>query len=160
MGILDTISQATGLPKAKVLKGSLVFLVLFVVFGIGQAIITNIIGVAYPVFMSFHALESRDSSNDDKQWLTYWVVFGLFSMTDSCAGFILHFIPFYYVLKVATLIWLFHPATQGASYVYRELIHPYVEHLNWFERQIQDGINSGVNQVKGTVSSLTGKKIE
>ena len=82
MGILDQISQATGQPKAKVLKGSLAFLVLFVVFGIGQAIITNLIGVAYPVFMSFHALENGDSETDDKQWLTYWVVFGLFSVTD------------------------------------------------------------------------------
>jgi receptor expression-enhancing protein 5/6 len=140
MGILDTISQSTGQPKSTVLKASLTFLVLFVIFGIGQAIITNIIGVAYPVFMSFHALESKDSQNDDKQWLTYWVVFGLFNVTDQFAGFILHFIPFYYVLKVGTLIWLFHPAFQGASYVYREFIHPYVEHLNWFEKQIHEGI--------------------
>ncbi len=58
MGILDQISAMTGVPKKNVLKYSLVFLVLFVVFGIGQAIITNLIGVAYPVFMSFHALES------------------------------------------------------------------------------------------------------
>ena len=58
MGIFDKISEATGYPKRTVLKAGLVFLVLFVVFGVGQAIITNIIGVAYPVFMSFHALES------------------------------------------------------------------------------------------------------
>jgi receptor expression-enhancing protein 5/6 len=160
MGLLDTISQTTGLPKAKVLKYSLGFLVLFVVFGIGQAIITNLIGVAYPVFMSFHALESKERDADDKQWLTYWVIFSLFSVTDQFAGFILHFIPFYYVLKVATLIWLFHPAFQGASYVYRELIHPYVEHLNYFEKQVQDGINSSVNQVKSGVSSITGRKFD
>lgn len=153
MGILDTISQTTGYPKAKVLKLSLIFLVLFVVFGIGQAIITNIIGVAYPVFMSFHALESTGSDNDDKQWLTYWVIFALFSVTDQFAGFILHFIPFYYVLKVATLIWLFHPAFQGASYVYRELVHPYVEHLNWFEKQIKEGVNQVSDGVKQSIDA-------
>ena len=160
MGILDTVSQATGQPKAQVLKLALGFLVLFVVFGIGQAIITNLIGVAYPVFMSFHALESKSDANDDKQWLTYWVVFGLFTVTDQFAGFILHFIPFYYVLKVATLIWLFHPAFQGASYVYRELIHPYVEHLNYFEAQVKKGISDGVDSVKSGVSSVTGRKFD
>ena len=125
MGLLETISQTTGLPKDKIFKYALVGLVLFVFFGIGQSIITNVIGVAYPVFMSFHALESSHGSADDTQWLTYWVVFGLFSVTDQFAGFILHFIPFYYVLKLVTLIWLFHPAFQGASYFYKEYIRPY-----------------------------------
>ena len=151
MGLLDQISQATGLPKQKVLKFSLVFLVLFVVFGIGQAIITNLIGVAYPVFMSFHALESSTTENDDKQWLTYWVVFGLFNVLDQFAGFILHFIPFYYVLKVATLIWLFHPASQGATYVYNELIHPYVHHINEIEKHIESAASSGFNSAKKTI---------
>jgi receptor expression-enhancing protein 5/6 len=131
-----------------VLKLALIFLVLFVVFGIGQAIITNLIGVAYPIFMSFHALETSNTANDDKQWLTYWVIFALFSVTDQFAGFILHFIPFYYVLKVVTLIWLFHPAFHGATYVYGELIHPYVEHLNWFEKQIKDIKNQGLDAAK------------
>ena len=126
-------------------------MVLFVVFGVGQAIITNIIGVAYPVFMSFHALESKDSDEDDKQWLTYWVVFGLFSVTDQFAGFILHFIPFYYVLKVATLIWLFHPAFQGATYVYRELIHPYTGQLESFNKSLNESFDSVNQNVKKTL---------
>ena len=102
----------------------MVFMLLFIVFGIGQAILTNLIGVAYPVFMSFYALES-DGADDDKQWLTYWVVFGLFSIVDQFAGFVLAFIPFYYVLKVATLIWLFHPSTLGATFVFYNYIEPF-----------------------------------
>ena len=136
MGLFDTISQATGLPKAKVLKVALAFMVGFIVFGIGQSILTNLIGVAYPVFMSFHALES-DGANDDKQWLTYWVIFGLFSILDQFAGFILSMIPFYYVLKVATLIWLFHPATQGATYVYFNYVRPYWEQYSGQLQEIQ-----------------------
>lgn len=150
MGLLDTISAATGIPKPKVLRYTLVFLILFVVFGIGQQIITNIIGVAYPIFMSFHALES-DGKDDDKQWLTYWVVFGLFSVTDQFAGFILRFIPFYYVLKVATLIWLFHPAFQGATYIYKEYIQPYAEMITQVENNIKNVAGSKFEDAKKSV---------
>ena len=63
-----------------------------VMLGIGATYITVAIGVAYPCFMSFIALES-DGGEDDKQWLTYWVVFGLLNIVDHFAGFILAFIP-------------------------------------------------------------------
>ena len=64
MGLLEKAATQTGLPKATILKLGLSFLVLFVVFGIGSALITNLLGVAYPVFMSFHALETHDRSDD------------------------------------------------------------------------------------------------
>lgn len=81
MQIIERIAQQTGLPQKQVLQMGLGLLVLFVVFGIGQSILTNLIGVAYPAFMSFVALES-EGDDDDKQWLTYWVVFGFFTILD------------------------------------------------------------------------------
>ena len=39
--------------------------VAFVMFGVGQTYITNLLGVAYPAFMSFMALKS-DGKDDDK----------------------------------------------------------------------------------------------
>ena len=44
---------------------TLVGMVVLVMLGIGQTYITNVIGVAYPAFMSFMALES-DGLDDDK----------------------------------------------------------------------------------------------
>ena len=101
-------------------------LILFIVFGVGASLLTNVIGVAYPAFMSFVALES-EGADDDKLWLTYWVVFGFFSIADQFAGIILSFIPFYYVLKVAFLVWMFHPGSQGALTIYNNFILPFVK---------------------------------
>ena len=103
-----------------------------VFLGIGQTYITVALGVAYPAFMSFLALES-DGADDDKQWLTYWVIFGLFNIVDQWSGFILHFIPFYFVFKLCFLVFLFHPSTKGATTIYNAYILPTV---NKYEDQI------------------------
>ena len=49
--------------------------------GIGSAYISCLLGFAYPAFMPVLALESGNKS-DDKQWLTYWIIFGVLSFAD------------------------------------------------------------------------------
>ena len=111
-----------------------------VFLGIGQTYITVALGVAYPAFMSFLALETEETE-DDKQWLTYWVIFGLFNIVDQWSGFILHFIPFYFVVKLCFLVYLFHPSTLGATTIYNSYILPsvlkYEPHIAAAEQKIQ-----------------------
>jgi receptor expression-enhancing protein 5/6 len=97
--------------------------------------------------MSFHALESNGLGHY-KQWLTYWVVFGLFNMIDQFAGFVLHFIPLYFVLKLAVLSWLFHPKSQGATWIYNNYIKEYAGHINEIEKQLEDTFKEGINNAK------------
>ena len=77
-------------------------LVLAVAFGIGASFFTRLIGVAYPTFKSVLALASP-SDDDDKQWLTYWSIFGLFSVMDEFGGFILSYVPYYFFIKVCEI---------------------------------------------------------
>jgi receptor expression-enhancing protein 5/6 len=121
--ILDRLSQMTGLSRKTVIQGIFIILLILVFLGFGQAFLANFIGVVYPCFMSFFALET-EQADDDKQWLTYWVVFGFMSLVDQFAGVFLTMIPFYYVLKIIILIWLFHPHTQGAITIYDHFIYP------------------------------------
>jgi len=129
--------------------------VALVMLGIGQTYITNIIGVAYPAFMSFMALES-EGLDDDKQWLTYWVCFGFFNIVDQFAGIILSFIPFYFFLKCGFLVYLFHPSSLGATTVYNSIILPrmkeYQHHIDALEKQTKDMINQGTNLIKEKVA--------
>jgi receptor expression-enhancing protein 5/6 len=50
---------------------SAVLLIFFNLFGLAQPV-SNLIGWGLPAYLSIKALESP-STNDDKQWLTYWV---------------------------------------------------------------------------------------
>lgn len=45
------------------------------------------------------AIESK-VKDDDTQWLTYWVVYGLFSVLEAFSDIFLSWFPLYYVSKV------------------------------------------------------------
>lgn len=48
------------------------------------------------------AIESPNKE-DDTQWLTYWVVYGVFSIAEFFSDLFLSWFPFYYMLKVCQL---------------------------------------------------------
>ncbi|KAJ8946424.1 hypothetical protein NQ314_008906 [Rhamnusium bicolor] len=53
----------------------------------------------YPAYVSIHAIESKHK-DDDTKWLTYWVVYALFSVGEYFADFIVSWFPLYWLLKV------------------------------------------------------------
>ena len=137
--VFEMVESATGLMKPQILQYGLISSVLLVALGVGQGIITTLIGVVYPAFASFIALESEEKE-DDKQWLTYWVCFGFFQIIDCFGGIILQFIPFYFFLKVAFMVWLFHPKSMGALWLYNNYMQAYVKK---YRSQIEQGIKEG-----------------
>ena len=44
--------------------------------------IVHLIGILYPCYKSFEAIGSEEVG-DDKQWLTYWMMFSLFNFIDT-----------------------------------------------------------------------------
>jgi len=71
--------------------------------------------------MSFKAIESSNPE-DDKQWLTYWVVFSCLNVCDKALGMVLSVIPMYNLVKIIFYVWLFHPSTKGATLVYTKFL--------------------------------------
>lgn len=59
---------------------------------------------AWP-FVSFRvkAIESA-TKDDDTKWLTYWVVYGIFSVAEFFADIFLSWFPFYYIGKVCVCV--------------------------------------------------------
>lgn len=55
----------------------------------------------WSLIASIKAIEST-AKEDDTQWLTYWVVYGLFSVVESISDALLFWFPFYYMSKVGS----------------------------------------------------------
>jgi receptor expression-enhancing protein 5/6 len=144
-GHLKIIEDATGL-NSKIIMIGLGVSLLFVFIGYFDFYITTIVGIFYPAIWSIRAIESK-GSEDDKQWLTYWVVFALFTFIDLFSGFVLKFIPFYFFFKLIFLVWCFMPNTRGAAFIYDKII---IKLFQKYEHQI-DQFNEAINERFTTV---------
>ena len=113
---MNLIQEKTGIKGIFVVLG-LALSVIFVYFNILDSIITNLVGTLYPLFWTIKSLE-QNSIEEQKKWLTYWVVFGAFIIVDMGSPVIVKFIPFYFVLKILFLMWLFMPGSNGCTIVY------------------------------------------
>ena len=129
---LRIIEEKTGI-KGKYVVIILFAAVFFVLIGFLDKIITNLVGTVYPAYWSIKAIESNNSDMDI-QWLTYWVVFAIFTFIDVFSGFVLKFFPFYFFAKILFLIWLFLPNFQGATILYNFIV---VKLFKKFEKNIE-----------------------
>lgn len=69
-------------------------------------LISNIIGFVVPAFQTYKAMKTP-GKDDDKQWLTYWVVFSLLSFAEFFIGpKIIIRVPFYWEIKSIFVLWL------------------------------------------------------
>jgi len=91
----------------------------------GPKLLSDLTSFLYPAYMSFKSIDSSDRSLD-AQWLTYWVVFGLASIAETCASFLVGGIPLYFVWKLGFFVWLWHPKTMGAGVVYTQAVRPFL----------------------------------
>ncbi|KAL3807370.1 hypothetical protein ACHAXA_009822 [Cyclostephanos tholiformis] len=122
---LRDLEKKTGQPKVYFFFG-IIAVITSVIYAMGgMKLMTDLFGFAYPAYMSFKAIESSESI-DDTQWLTYWVVFGFFSIAENAMSFLIEWIPFYYMIKCLFFLWLYHPKFLGAGLVYNQIIKPHV----------------------------------
>ena len=118
---LRDIEKKTGYSKVYFALGAVALILTFILSAGGTKLMSDIFGFAYPAYMSFKAIDSSDPI-DDTQWLTYWVVFSLFSIGENLFSFLVSWIPFYYIIKLGFFLWLYHPKFMGAGLVYNKVV--------------------------------------
>ncbi|CAD21647.3 Receptor expression-enhancing protein [Caenorhabditis elegans] len=122
------LEDATGLKREMLAYGLIGLNCVYMIIGSGAEFVCNLIGVAYPAYVSVKAIRT-EGTDDDTMWLIYWTVFGAFSIIDFFAASIMSYFPIYWVAKAAFLLYLYLPETHGSHVIYHQLIDPFVAHM-------------------------------
>mmetsp|Transcript_30787 Transcript_30787/g.75065 ORF Transcript_30787/g.75065 Transcript_30787/m.75065 type:complete len:172 (-) Transcript_30787:287-802(-) len=106
-----------GAKPAYIVLGAAGLLSLIVVMIIGFNAIVNIVCFSYPAYASLKAMQSKEEDYG-QQWLTYFMIFGLFSVAESFYPALLTDVTFYVLFKLLVLVWCFLPMSNGAKKIY------------------------------------------
>lgn len=96
----------------------------------GQWLVGILFTFLWPMYMSFKALESP-GAQDDKKWLTYWVVFGFNYCFEDLIFRLLFFVPLIRLVRTALLVFLFASENNGSEW----LFDVYVRHAFTFIKE-------------------------
>lgn len=104
------MEQRIQVPKAYAFIGAVTLLALLHFVNALAAPVSNLVGWGLPAYLSFKALESP-GTDDDAQWLAYWVIFGFFNFAEGFAlRALLYYFPWYFSFKTLFILWLQLPA--------------------------------------------------
>ena len=81
------------------------------------AVLSTVVGVAYPAFHSFKTLRANNSPDPRAQeaWLTYWSIYAIVNVLETVMDMVLAaWCPLYLEAKLVFLFWLVSPYTQAS----------------------------------------------
>ncbi|CAG8567030.1 4621_t:CDS:1 [Acaulospora colombiana] len=90
-------------------------------------LLCNLLGVVYPTYRSIKAIDKQDSDDvaiEQRQWLTYWVVYGWLQVADHWSSWLLRVFPGYNFFKLIFLYWAQNDRSRGATFIFERVIRP------------------------------------
>jgi receptor expression-enhancing protein 5/6 len=120
---LKAFTQMTGFPAIYLVLGAgFLFFTLLILLS-GLRALVHLVAYIYPGWQSLKALNS-ENRNDDTLWLSYWVIYGFFTVFESVTDLLLHRIPLYEFVKMGFYVYLYE--MRGALTVYEHVLRPLV----------------------------------
>ena len=147
---LRWLSEVSGVPAVWFALGLLALLLLLLLQGWGMRALTFFVGFLYPLHRSLRALASSPSACEEQRlWLMYWLVWGLFSFAERLSDSVLWWLPLYAPAKLTFLLWCFLPQWQGCCTLYDVFLQPL---LARHRQSIDKGVEE-VTEVIGVVGA-------
>mmetsp|Transcript_30296 Transcript_30296/g.50340 ORF Transcript_30296/g.50340 Transcript_30296/m.50340 type:complete len:137 (-) Transcript_30296:624-1034(-) len=115
---------------------------------------------------SFRALQSFGGS-DDKQWLTFWLLFSVFDLAAGILDYVSFVIPFYHEIKLGFVVFL--GMFGGASVVYPVLEPIFLKadevatkyendkKIADFKAKVSSAVDSKLSQIDSKINELKGE---
>ncbi|CAN7036655.1 unnamed protein product [Brassica oleracea var. botrytis] len=101
-------------------------------------IIILLVGYAYPAYGCYKCVEkNKPEIQELRHWCKYWILVGILTVLERIGDIIVSWFPLYGEIKIALLVCLWYPKSQGISYVYEKLLCPY---MSRHELNIDQGI--------------------
>ncbi|XP_026675177.1 receptor expression-enhancing protein 5-like isoform X2 [Ceratina calcarata] len=152
---LAKVEKKSGVDRLYIFLGIIAGSALYLVFGAGQQLVSNVFGFLYPAYCSMKALESP-TKDDDTKWLTYWVVFASMTIIEFFSDCILCWFPVYWLFKCLLYIWLMAPIERNGSVtLYHSIIRP---NFLRYHHKVDALINSAQDAAKVATSALLTEK--
>lgn len=85
----------------------------------GWEIVITTFTVLWPGIQSIRAIESEEK-DDDKHWLTYWMIYGFLNFFETFVPFVFWFIPYYAWVRLGFFVWLIQ--FNGATALYNSVV--------------------------------------
>ncbi|KAJ6882082.1 HVA22-like protein a [Populus alba x Populus x berolinensis] len=83
-----------------------------------------VVSLVYPLYASIRAIETK-SHVDDKQWLTYWILYSMITLFELTFAKVIEWIPIWPYARLILTCWLVIPYFSGATYVYENFVRPF-----------------------------------
>ena len=88
---------------------------------------------------------------------TYWIIYSFVHVIEYYLLIIVTFIPFYWEIKIAFILWLIAPQTRGATILYHQYVEPL---LNKHETEINETIGKVGSRASVVVKDLTNQVLQ
>ncbi|OUC39461.1 TB2/DP1, HVA22 family, partial [Trichinella nativa] len=112
--VFAKIEQKTGKSRYQAAVMLAIVICVLLIVSPGAGLLCNCICIGYPAMKTLIEMQSSENVSC-KQWMFYWVIFGLFRFIDYFAECISFIIPIYWPLKCIFFVWLFTPSCLGAA---------------------------------------------